>query len=63
MTNCPIRAAFERLTETNYEGEFGKYPDGEYVNELQQAVWEGFHDGWKAALKDMGAYEVSQRVR
>lgn len=46
-----IRAAFERITETTYEGEFAKYPDGDYVNEIQQYQWEGFHDGWKAALK------------
>ncbi len=46
-----IRAAFERITETTYEGDFAKYPDGDYVNEIQQYQWEGFHDGWKAALK------------
>ena len=42
-----IRAAFERITETTYEGDFAKYPDGDYVNEIQQYQWEGFHDGWK----------------
>ena len=46
-----IRAAFERLTESLYEGDFATYESGDYVNEIQQYQWEGFHDGWKAALK------------
>lgn len=46
-----IRAAFERQTESLYEGDFAAYASGDYVNEIQQYQWEGFHDGWKAALK------------
>ena len=45
-----IRDAFQRTTETLYEGEFYQYSDGDYVNEIQQYHWEGWHDGWKNAL-------------
>ncbi len=51
MSIDTIRAAFERITETTYEGDFTKYPDDNYVNEIQQYQWEGFYDGWRAALK------------
>lgn len=51
MTKEIIRQEFERITESLYEGDFAKYDSGDYVNETQQYQWEGFHDGWKAALK------------
>lgn len=51
MTNDIIRQEFERITEFLYEGDFHKYDSGDYINEVQQYQWEGFHDGWKAAIK------------
>lgn len=51
MKRNECRKAFERMTESLYEGDFTKYGDGDYINEVQQYQWEGFHDGWHAALR------------
>ena len=45
-----MRKEFERKTESLYEGNFAKYEDGSYIYEIQQYHWEGWHDGWQAAL-------------
>ena len=55
MTTTPkaeqdMRKEFERKTESLYVGDFAKYEDGSYIYEIQQYHWEGWHDGWQAAL-------------
>ena len=47
-----VRKEFERITQSQYEGDFATYESGDYINEVQQYQWEGFHDGWKAAHKN-----------
>ena len=34
------REEFERKYESDFEGDFAKYPDGEYVNEALQELWK-----------------------
>lgn len=43
------REDFERITASEYEGEFAKYADGEYVNEAQERHFLEFFAGYRAA--------------
>jgi hypothetical protein len=44
-----IRKAFERCTESCYEGDFAKYADGDYVSPTQQDDFVIFKSGYQAA--------------
>ena len=51
-----MRKEFERITESTYEGDFTKYENGDYVNEIQQYQWEGFQAGYQAATAEAEKY-------
>lgn len=49
MTDNAMREAFEKWTESYYEGDFAKYADGEYVTPRQQDDFTMFCTGYQAA--------------
>lgn len=50
MNEEEIREAFEAKTQSQYEGDFTKYTDGDYVNDVQQDHWIAFREGYQTVL-------------